>query len=96
MFVPAAVNSLLTKSNAARGELTIGVSWDKEREKFKASISIKGKTHSLDRFSTPEAAFIAYKKAKEAECKRVAEEYKSQIDPRVYQALLDYTVEIDD
>jgi len=29
-------------------------------------------------------------------CKRVAEEYKDQIDPRVYLALLDYTVEIDD
>jgi len=96
VFVPKAVNVLFTKHDAARGNWPIGVSWDKEKEKFQAGFRVKGKRKHLGRFSTPEAAFAAYKTAKEAGCNRLAVEYKPQIDPRVYQALLNYTVEIDD
>ena len=43
-----------------------------------------------------EAAFNAYKTAKEAFVKEQASEFKSQIDERAYEALMNYTVEIDD
>ena len=96
VFVSAEVNSTLTKSNAIRGEWPIGVCLDKKRNKFYAYVKVKGKQKHLGSFTSPQAAVAAYKKAKEDECKTLAEEYKSQIDHRVYQALLAYTVEIDD
>lgn len=50
----------------------------------------------LGYFSTPEEAFNAYKEAKEDYVKEVAEKWKDQIDPRVYEALMKYRVEITD
>ena len=41
-------------------------------------------------------AFNAYNVAKESFVKEQAEEYKSQIDPGAYEALMKYTVEITD
>jgi len=96
VFVPQAVNSLLIKSNAARGEWPIGVSWNKDREKFAAYLRVNDKNRYLGYFNTPEAAFAAYKQAKEAEARRVAVLYQSVLDPRVYDALMQYSVEITD
>ena len=47
-------------------------------------------------FDTELEAFNVYKTAKESYLKEQAEKYKSQIDPRAYNALMNYTVEIDD
>lgn len=55
-----------------------------------------GKTHNLGRYHTVEEAFYAYKKAKELHIREVAEKYKGDISPRVYDALINYTVEITD
>jgi len=96
VFVPVAVNSLLTKSNATRGEWPIGVNWDKKSGKFKAGLKVNGKTKYLGLFTTPEAAFEVYKPVKEAEIKRVAALYKGCMDPRVYDTLMNYPVEITD
>jgi oligoribonuclease (3'-5' exoribonuclease) len=41
-------------------------------------------------------AFLAYKHAKEAYIKELANKWKDQIDPRVYDALMNYQVEITD
>lgn len=40
-----------------------GVSYDKTRNKYRATIAVNGKTKDLGRFDTAEAAFDAYKKA---------------------------------
>ena len=45
---------------------------------------------------TPEEAFLAYKKDKEAYIKDVANKWKDKIDPRAYEALMNYEVEITD
>ena len=45
-------------------------------------------------FSTTLEAFQVYKQAKEAYIKEVAEKWKGNIDPRVYEALMNWTVEI--
>ena len=47
-------------------------------------------------FETPKQAFQVYKQAKEDYIKEVAEEYKGKIDNRLYEALMNYEVEIDD
>lgn len=52
----------------------------------------------LGSFPTPEAAFLAYKKAKEQYVKELVEKYfkESKITERVYLALLNYRIEITD
>ena len=64
--------------------------------KFKASLTCGNVTKSLGFYDTPDGAFLAYKEAKEAHIKEVAEKWKEQIDSRVYDALMNWTVEIDD
>jgi len=96
VFVPLAVNNLLVKCDAARGEFPIGVSWHKASGKFRARLKIDAKEKCLGLFLTPQAAFAAYKQAKEAEARRVAALYRSVLDPRVYDALTSYVVDIDD
>ena len=47
-------------------------------------------------FKTELEAFNAYKKAKESFVKEQAEKWKGKIDPRAYEALMNYQVEITD
>lgn len=95
-FVPVELNSLLVNNRATRGEFPVGVYYDASRSKFQSYIRMYGKRKHLGRFDTPKEAFYAYKQAKEAYIKEVAELYKDQIDPRVYDALMKYEVDIDD
>ena len=97
VFLPKEINSLLTKSTASRGEHLIGVSWSNTNKAFKAQVSKnKGKPEWLGLFKTEIEAFNAYKKAKESFIKEQAEKWKSQIDDRAYEALMNYTVNITD
>ena len=97
VFLPNEINLLLTKRTASRGEYLIGVSWHKRDKVFRAMVSRnKGKQEYLGHFDTEIEAFNAYKVAKEAFVKEQANEFKSQIDERAYNALMNYTVEITD
>ena len=97
VFIPAEINTLLIKCAATRGEHLIGVSWHKTRKAFVAKVNkSKGKREYLGFFNTEIEAFKAYKIAKESFIKEQANNWKSQIDPRAYEALMNYTVEIDD
>ena len=95
-FVPAEVNLLLTKSDKSRGEWPIGVDFHKRYLKFGARLRINGETKYLGYFTTAEEAFQAYKLAKEAYIKVVANKWKHLLDERVFQALMVYEVAIDD
>ena len=97
VFLPQGINKMLTKSNALRGEHSIGVSWSKTNRAFMAQVAKgKGKQKNLGYFATELEAFNAYKVAKEAFIKEQANEFKSQIDERAYEALMKYEVNIDD
>ena len=97
VFLPSEINSLLTKREALRGKHLIGVSWCKKANAFKASVNKnKGKQEHLGYFKTELEAFNAYKTAKEAFVKEQANKWKSQIDDRAYEALMNYEVNIDD
>ena len=97
VFIPQEINSLLIKSTASRGEHLIGVCWSNTHKAFKAQVSkSKGKRERLGCFKTEIEAFNAYKEAKEAFVKEQANNWKSQIDERAYEALMKYTVEITD
>ena len=95
VFVPVSINSLFVKCDNKRGQYPIGV--DKHRNKFRAKLRKGiGKTIVLGTYDTVEEAFQAYKKAKEQYIKEVAEEYKDKIPYRLYEAMMNYEVEIDD
>ena len=97
VFLPHEINQILVKRTASRGEHLIGVSWHNTSKAFVARVRInKGKSEHLGYFTTEIEAFNAYKKAKEAFIKEQASKFKSQIDPRAYNALMNYTVEITD
>ena len=97
IFLPQEINTLLTKSTASRGEHLIGVYWNKKDNAFRAQVGKnKGKQEYLGLFKTEIEAFNAYKQAKEAFVKEQANNWKSEIDPRAYNALMNYTVDIDD
>ena len=97
VFIPSEINTLLIKRVASRGEHLIGVSWSKTNKAFMARVGkSKGKREHLGFFKTELEAFIAYKHAKEYFIKEQANKWKSQIDPRAYEALMNYTVEITD
>jgi hypothetical protein len=93
-FVPHNINSLIVKSDSIRGIYPIGVS--KKRSRFKAQIKINSRQIPLGTFDTPQEAFQAYKTAKEAYIKEVADKWKPLIADNVYQALINYKVEITD
>ena len=97
VFIPAEINLLLTKRTASRGNHLIGVYWDKTNKAFRAKVAKnKGCSEHLGYFNTEIEAFNAYKQAKEMFIKEQANKWKSQIDPRAYNALMIYTVEITD
>ena len=95
-FVPIEINSLLTHSKVNRGEYPVGVYLLKDSNKFRAKLYKNGRSNCLGTYSSPEEAFFAYKEAKEIQIKEVATKWKDQIDPRVYAALMNWEVEIDD
>lgn len=98
-FVPERINLLLLQKGNARGDLPIGVTFQKGRKKpYRTSVKIKGKNKSLGYFSTPEEAFLSYKQAKEEYVKEVAEEFykRGEICEDIYNALMVWEVNIDD
>lgn len=98
VFVPQEINLLLCKANRIRGKYPIGVSYHGQCNKFTASFYANNKNKYLGLYSTPEEAFNAYKEAKEAHIKDVAQKYYNdgKISERVYNALMRYEVEITD
>lgn len=101
VFVPQRINSLLLRNGASRGEYPVGVCLDSRGNRFVSRCNnnpekAKTKQRHLGYFDTPQEAFQAYKTFKEALIKEVANEYKEQLDSRVYEALMNYEVNEND
>ena len=94
-FVPNEINSLFTKCDSVRGKYPIGVN-NHKNGKYVARINKNSKRLNIGYYPTPEEAFQAYKTAKENYIKEVADKWKDQIDPKVYEAMYNYQVEITD
>jgi hypothetical protein len=93
-FVPQEINKIFIRSEKTRGNFPIGV--HKLENGYVSRININGKRIYLGYFNTPEEAFHAYKTEKEKYIKEVADKWKYQITEQVYNALINYTVEITD
>ena len=106
IFVPERINGLFTKTNRMRGTYPIGVYYKKKNGKFCAQVSklsdeIRGTKQQeyLGLFDTPEEAFAAYKFEKEKYIREVADYYNNRYHNfpfKLYRALCNYTVDIDD
>ena len=102
IFVPEKINTLFVKCDKLRGEYHIGVNYHKRDEIFQANCNVydfeenKSKTKYLGSYDTPEEAFQAYKQFKENYIKQVADEYKDSIPEKLYNAMYEYAVEIED
>ena len=94
VFAPKEINMFFVDSGATRGKYPVGVSFHKSVGKYEAKCLVNGKRKFLGYFDTPEAAFLAYKPFKEALCKQLALKWQSEIDPRVFNAMMSWEVKI--
>ena len=93
-FVPQEINKLLTNSKNRRGIYPIRVT--KSKDKFTGAVLKFGNLISTGNYDTIEEAFNAYKISKEDHIKNVSNMWKHKINNKVYEALINYKVEITD
>ena len=96
VFVPHTINVLFLNSKKNRGDLPLGVHFDKSKGKYRAEMSFMGEPIKLGWFDTAESAFARYKEYKEDFIKDLAEQYMDQIPDKVYDAMMGWKIEIDD
>jgi len=75
LFVPPLINKLLTHKQSDKGEYPTGVSFHKQRGKYRSVVSVDGGSISLGLFKTPELARAAYVIAKNEEIMRKCGQY---------------------
>ena len=92
VFVPQEINTFFIDSGNARGEYPIGVYFNKASGKFQARCAVNGKQQHLGLFNTPEEAFAVYKPFKENLCKQLALKWQSEIDERLFNAMMKWSV----
>lgn len=95
-LVPREINLLFrSRKKPKDSKLPIGVSYNKRNKykKYGTSLSMgsRGRKH-LGYFICPKEASAAYVEAKEAYVKELALEWKDKIDPRAFEALMNWTV----
>ena len=102
LIIPSRINRMVRHYKVEKYKNPIGVRNSNTR--FEATIGrwVNGavKIKYIGAYDTPEQAFQAYKQAKEAYIQQVANEYKQKygdkFPDKVYQALMNYRVEITD
>ena len=92
VFVPHEINSFFTDRGNTRGEYPVGVYFHKASGKFVVRCKVNGKLQHLGLFDTPEEAFTAYKPFKENLCKQLALKWQHEIDPRLFNAMMNWSV----
>jgi len=63
-FVPHVINTLFLNCKKNRGDLPLGVHFDKSKGKYRAEMSFMGEQIKLGTFDTVETAFAKYKEYK--------------------------------
>ena len=96
IFIPNEINLLFTKRDNDRGKDPIGA-----RPLPSGNYEVRcnngyGENIYLGVYSTKDEAFQVYKEYKEKIIKQVADEYKEYIPQKLYEAMYNYEVEIDD
>lgn len=90
-MLPRELNLAIKDKVCKNSDLPIGVLRNKNGG-YTAGLKIRLKDNHLRTFKTSEEASAAYVVAKEAYVKELALEYKDQIEPRAFEALMNWTV----
>ncbi|MFQ9297772.1 MAG: AP2 domain-containing protein [Clostridia bacterium] len=101
IYVPQTINKLFTKSDKTRGKSVIGTSPYKNGKYQVYCCMINPETRKfkqeyLGYYNTEQEAFEVYKYYKEKNIKQIADYYKGKIPDKLYDAMYNYEVEIDD
>ena len=81
IYVPKEVNNFFV---CRKTELPVGVSWCKEKQKYKAQISIGNRNKFIGRYNTVSEASEEYKKYKVAYGLLLLYKYQNLLDPSVF------------
>ena len=96
LLVPAAINRRIYHRITSYTGLPLGVTYDEKSGRYKA----RGRADKKDKFfgyyNTVEEAFARVKLEKEKEIRKAAELYKPYMPEEVYNAVINYKVEITD
>ena len=92
VFVPHEINLFFIDCGKARGEYPVGVCFHKQRGKFMAYCAVNSKQQYLGLFNTPQEAFAVYKPFKENLCKQLALKWQHEIDERLFNAMMNWSV----
>lgn len=96
LIVPVSINSMFVKCKNNRGNLPIGVYMHRGKYVSHCADVDLGCQKTLGEFKDPVTAFNKYKEYKENYIKRKANEFKEFIPLKVYNAMINYKVEITD
>ena len=92
VFVPQEINKFFNECGNARGEYHLGVCFHKASGKFIAYCTVNSKRQHLGYFNTPQEAFVVYKPSKENLCKQLALKWQHEVDPRLFNAMMSWSV----
>ena len=92
VFVPNEINTFFNENGAIRGDYPVGVYFNKASGKFVAQCKVNGKIKHLGYFNTPQEAFTVYKPFKEDLCKQLALKWQSEIDERLFNAMMKWSI----
>lgn len=98
VFVPQRINLLFTKRDNDRGNTPIGT-YKNKRGKIISQCCVYEKQNKrvyLGSFDNQIEAFNVYKQFKESYIKQIADEYRELIPQKLYDAMYNYKVEIND
>lgn len=95
-YLPQNVNTFIKRQRFNDLPLGVDVVDTPNGTRFRSQGCFEGKVEFYGLFSKVEDAFYAYKDRKEAIAKILAGKYKHCIDDRAYNALMNYTVSIED
>lgn len=93
VFVPQEINTLFTRQRVTEADSKPTPFFSKWHNRYLSRMSKFGKLVHLGTFKSQAEAFSLYKEVKEAYIKEIANKWKDQIDPRVYESLMNREVE---
>lgn len=94
VFLPSYINNFIVVQKKGIQGLPAGIFFCDRHCGFRSVLANKG--GELMTFNSAEEAWEFYKRTKENLAKELAQQYKFRIDPRAYEALNNYVVEITD